>query len=130
MSEPSENLIESETNSNENDDIPAKLKGEETFKLIEQEKIEVSENGLETEPEDEKSEWEDLLGSGSLMKKVVQKGKEDGRPQRLERCVINYECTLEDGTLVEKRDNFEMLLGDCEVNIGHWKLTFLIRNLR
>ncbi|KAK5647393.1 hypothetical protein RI129_002285 [Pyrocoelia pectoralis] len=62
--------------------------------------------------------WEDILGSGSLMKKIVQEGKPDSRPQRMENCIINYTCTLEDGTLVEKKDKFQVQLGDYEVIQG------------
>lgn len=49
---------------------------------------------------------------------MVAKGKPNTRPQRLENCRIKYECTLDDGTLVETSDNFELQLGDCEVVQG------------
>lgn len=62
--------------------------------------------------------WEDILGSGSLLKKIVQEGKPDSRPQRMENCIINYTCTLEDGKLVEKKDKFKVQLGDYEVIQG------------
>lgn len=117
MSEASETFIESETKLDVTDDVPTKSTKEEEQKsenLIEKEKeIEIKENGVGVEAKEK--EWEDLLGSGSLMKKVVREGKADSRPQRLERCLINYECTLEDGELVEKKESFGLLLGDCEV---------------
>lgn len=120
MSDASENLIKSETKPN---DIPTKTKKEEDEKTAnasdEEKENAIKENGLENgldgEKESKKNDWEDLLGSGSLMKKVIKEGKPDSRPQRLEKCVINYRCALEDGTLVDKQENFEMLLGDCEV---------------
>lgn len=130
MSETRENLINSETN--QNDDIPKKSKEvEKSQALIDGEQgTEAKLNGLEgeerngleiekqngvVEEREKKHEWEDLLGSGSLMKKIVNEGHPDTRPMRLERCFINYECRLEDGTLVDEKENFEVLLGDCEV---------------
>uniref|UniRef100_A0A1Y1KRE4 peptidylprolyl isomerase n=1 Tax=Photinus pyralis TaxID=7054 RepID=A0A1Y1KRE4_PHOPY len=65
-----------------------------------------------------KGEWEDILGSGSLMKKVIQEGKPDSRPQRLDNCIVNYTCTLEDGTSVERKEKFKVQLGDYEVIQG------------
>lgn len=116
MSDASENLIKSEAKQN---DISTKTKkedenvrGEEKGNVIKENGVQ---NGLDEEKESKKNDWEDLLGSGSLMKKVIKEGEPDSRPQRLEKCVINYRCALEDGTLVEKQENFEMLLGDCEV---------------
>lgn len=88
---------------------------------------EISENQIKEEDEDisnkssisvqeTQEEWEDILGSGSIMKKIVQHGKPDSRPQRLQNCEINYEIQLEDGVLVEKCNNFVMQLGDCDVS--------------
>lgn len=71
-------------------------------------------SSAEKEPEIE--EWQDLLGSGSIMKKILIEGKPDSRPQRLERCTINYECSVENGDFVEKQENLEVLLGDHEVS--------------
>lgn len=107
-----------------------KVNGLEDKQLNEKEANESNDNGIEeTQPnalqiektngveEEKEHDWEDLLGSGSLMKKIVKEGEPDSRPMRLEKCIINYECRLEDGTLVEEKENFEMLLGDCEVRI-------------
>lgn len=68
----------------------------------------------------EKEEWQDVLGSGSLLKKELVAGDEDGlRPQRGDMCRISYEVRLkEDGSLVEKRDNVEVYLGDNEILQG------------
>lgn len=132
MSVSNENLINSETNKivdipktmketkQENQDLVAEEKQENTVKengldREEQKGLEIEkQNGLEGERE-KKNEWEDLLGSGSLMKKILREGEPDTRPMRLESCFINYVCKLEDGTVVEEKKNFEMLLGDCEV---------------
>lgn len=65
-----------------------------------------------------KDEWEDILGSGSLLKKVIQEGTPDCRPQRLDNCIVNYTCTLEDGTPVERKEKFKVQLGDYEVIQG------------
>lgn len=111
MSDSSENLINFETKANVDDII---TKDDESLNLIEQE-IEPEVAEIE---ETKKEEWEDVLGSGGLMKKIIREGKSDTRPQRLERCIINYECTLEDGKLVERQDHFELLLGDCEVKLS------------
>lgn len=78
--------------------------------------------------EDIKPEWIDLLGSGSILKKIVKEGTPDTRPKRLENCKIRYECTLEDGTIVEKLDDFLFQLGDCEVYFIH-KLICSFKNL-
>lgn len=133
MSETNENLINSETT--ENEYVSKKVKEMEQSEnlhlvLHDEYENEVRENGLDKketnglevqeqngihDESEKKSEWEDLLGSGSLMKRIIKEGQPDTRPQRLERCFINYECRLEDGTLVEGKEYFEMLLGDCEV---------------
>lgn len=143
MSTESTNLINSESTAssfnglNENEeviDIPSKFINEEKTDLNESAESErdlqsnnesekLIENVKDTTPEEEtskerKKEWEDLLGSGSIMKKIVKEGEPHSRPQRLEKCRISYECNLEDGTVVDKSENFELLLGDCEVIQG------------
>ena len=79
---------------------------------------ELSENESNDNATSKIDKWEDILGSGSLMKKVIVEGKPDSRPQRLENCIINYECTLEDGKLIEKKEKFKVQLGDYEVIQG------------
>lgn len=61
-------------------------------------------------------EWTDLLGSGSILKKIIKEGAPDSRPKRLENCKIRYECSLEEGIIVEKVDELILQLGDCEVS--------------
>ncbi|KAJ8955907.1 hypothetical protein NQ318_005455 [Aromia moschata] len=65
-----------------------------------------------------KEEWVDLLGSGAIMKKILVEGKPDTRPQRSEKCAINYNCLLEDGTEVDSATNFELYLGESDVVQG------------
>ncbi|KAJ8925653.1 hypothetical protein NQ315_009498, partial [Exocentrus adspersus] len=67
---------------------------------------------------EEKDEWTDLLGSGAIMKKVIVEGKSNTRPQRQEKCVINYTCFLEDKTVVDSAENFELHLGESDVISG------------
>lgn len=76
--------------------------------------------------ENQIGEWQDLLGSGGIMKKILVEGKPDTRPQRLERCTINYECTLENGDLIEKEEYIEVLLGDHEVSTSYFILNTTI----
>lgn len=121
----SENLINFETNRNVDISKKTKEVGDKNQDLIEAEhENTVIENGLTEDKQKElvtedtnekKDQWEDLLGSGCLMKKIIKHGEPDTRPQRLEKCLINYECKLENGTVVEEMKDFEMLLGDCEV---------------
>ncbi|XP_018576191.1 peptidyl-prolyl cis-trans isomerase FKBP8 isoform X2 [Anoplophora glabripennis] len=67
---------------------------------------------------EKKNEWLDLLGSGAVMKKIITEGKPDTRPQRSEKCIINYCCLLEDGTVVDSTDNFKLNLGESDVISG------------
>ncbi|XP_049876963.1 peptidyl-prolyl cis-trans isomerase FKBP8 [Pectinophora gossypiella] len=66
-------------------------------------------------------EWQDVLGSGTLLKKILKAGDEsDGlRPHRSDICRISYEVKIRDtGDLVEKRDQVKIYLGDNEVLQG------------
>ncbi|XP_060536324.1 peptidyl-prolyl cis-trans isomerase FKBP8 [Cylas formicarius] len=65
-----------------------------------------------------KDEWHDILGSGVIMKKIIFEGIPDSRPERTARCVINYECRLQDGIVVESVQDFELRLGECDVVQG------------
>ncbi|CAH1116493.1 unnamed protein product [Phaedon cochleariae] len=79
------------------------------------ESTESSETPSELEKQEE---WVDLLGSGALMKKIIIEGLPDSRPQRNETCRINYTCYLEDETVVDGANNFELNLGDSDVIQG------------
>lgn len=76
----------------------------------------------EDESSDEKkepaNEWEDVLGSGALLKKILIEGMENRRPQRLDICTLNYTCSLENGDVVESGTNFTIQMGDLEVVQG------------
>ncbi|XP_072942552.1 peptidyl-prolyl cis-trans isomerase FKBP8 [Epargyreus clarus] len=65
--------------------------------------------------------WQDLLGSGAILKKIVKAGDEaDGsRPQRSDICRISYEVKIRDHDAVfEKRDQVKIYLGDNEILQG------------
>lgn len=65
---------------------------------------------------DKKDEWIDLLGSGAIMKKIIIEGKPNTRPQRSQKCIINYTCSLhKDNTVVDSAENFDLHLGESDV---------------
>lgn len=72
--------------------------------------------------EKSENEWTDILGSGGIMKKILQEGHPETRPEKSDKCEINYKCMLEDKTLVEEAQNFEINLGECDVRY------FLVKN--
>ncbi|XP_041984884.1 peptidyl-prolyl cis-trans isomerase FKBP8 isoform X2 [Aricia agestis] len=67
-------------------------------------------------------EWQDVLGSGALMKKILKTGDEEEglRPQRGNICRISYEIKLRDepNVTVEKRNQVKIYLGDNEILQG------------
>ncbi|CAH2984653.1 unnamed protein product [Chilo suppressalis] len=68
-----------------------------------------------------KDEWQDVLASGALLKKILKPGDEasGARPQRSDICRISYELKIRDsGEIVEKRDQVKIYLGDNEVLQG------------
>lgn len=65
--------------------------------------------------DNKKDEWIDLLGSGAVMKKIIIEGKSETRPQRSEKCVINYICSFDDDTVINSAENFELRLGESDV---------------
>lgn len=76
-------------------------------------KEESSPEALESEPE-----YMDVLGNGTLLKKVLTKGRSDIRPESKDIVVINYTGRLEDGTVVEEESNFVVQIDDVEVVQG------------
>nr|XP_023015036.1 peptidyl-prolyl cis-trans isomerase FKBP8-like isoform X1 [Leptinotarsa decemlineata] len=76
------------------------------------------EKKVENSVNDPKEEWVDLLGSEAIMKKIIKEGLPDSRPERNEICRINYVCCLEDETVVETANNFELQLGESDVIQG------------
>jgi len=60
--------------------------------------------------------YQDILGSGDLLKKIVKPGSADDRPMKGEQIMINLVGRLEDdGGVIEEEENLEITLGDCEV---------------
>jgi len=60
--------------------------------------------------------YQDILGSGDLLKKIIKQGTLDERPMKGEQIVINLVGRLEDNNdIIEEEKNFEITLGDCEV---------------
>lgn len=60
--------------------------------------------------------YQDILGSGDLMKKIIKQGTLDERPMKGEQIVINLIGHLEDNDeIIEEKKNLEITLGDCEV---------------
>ncbi|XP_035917064.1 peptidyl-prolyl cis-trans isomerase FKBP8 [Anopheles stephensi] len=69
----------------------------------------------ENEPE---SECMDILGNGTLLKKVLQKGHSELRPDSKDLVTINYTGRLDDGTVVEEQTNLVVQIDDVEVVQG------------
>ncbi|CAH0695961.1 unnamed protein product [Spodoptera exigua] len=66
-------------------------------------------------------EWQDVLGSGALLKKILKVGEESNglRPHRSDICRISYEVKIKDTNhVVEKRDHVKIYLGDNEILQG------------
>jgi len=67
---------------------------------------------IEDEPKEQT--YQDILGSGDLLKKIIKQGALDERPMKGEQIVINLVGRLEDNDdIFEKEENFEITLGDC-----------------
>ncbi|XP_066157485.1 peptidyl-prolyl cis-trans isomerase FKBP8-like isoform X2 [Euwallacea fornicatus] len=71
---------------------------------------------------DEKSkEWQDILGSGIIMKKLLKEGEPDSRPLKSDKCIISYTCRVEDSDekdFAMEEENFELALGEGDVIQG------------
>lgn len=73
-----------------------------------------SQSVKENEPEE--TTYQDILGSGDLMKKVITQKSSDERPMKGEQVVINLVGRLEEkDDIIEEEKNLEITLGDCEV---------------
>uniref|UniRef100_A0AAG5DAB5 peptidylprolyl isomerase n=1 Tax=Anopheles atroparvus TaxID=41427 RepID=A0AAG5DAB5_ANOAO len=68
-------------------------------------------------PESE-PEYMDILGNGTLLKKVLTKGRSENRPESKDIVVITYSGRLDDGTVVEEESNFVVQIDDVEVVQG------------
>ncbi|KAL7636064.1 UNVERIFIED_CONTAM: hypothetical protein RMT77_013883 [Armadillidium vulgare] len=68
--------------------------------------------------EDEESEWMDVLGTGSLKKKILKEGITDSRPTKRDTVRINAIGRLENGTQFEELHDLVFTVGDGEVIHG------------
>ncbi|XP_062543358.1 peptidyl-prolyl cis-trans isomerase FKBP8 isoform X2 [Armigeres subalbatus] len=64
-----------------------------------------------------KEEYMDILGNGTLLKKVLKEGQGE-RPEGRDIAVINYTGRLDDGTIVEEERNAVVQIDDVEVVQG------------
>ncbi|EDS44076.1 FK506 binding protein [Culex quinquefasciatus] len=78
---------------------------------------EPSEPTPSTSKEEPKEEYMDILGNGTLLKKVLQEGT-DERPESRDIAVINFTGRLEDGTIVEQEQGMVVQIDDVEVVQG------------
>lgn len=69
----------------------------------------------ESEPE---PECMDILGNGTLLKKVLRKGHSALRPESKDLVMISYTGRLDDGTVVEEQSNIVVQIDDVEVVQG------------
>ncbi|XP_058067339.1 peptidyl-prolyl cis-trans isomerase FKBP8 [Anopheles bellator] len=75
----------------------------------------------EATPADHKKEppeHMDILGNGTLMKKVLRKGESELRPESKNIVTINYTGRLDDGTVVEEEQEAVVQIDDVEVVQG------------
>lgn len=77
-------------------------------------KDELSKSVNESEIKEET--YQDILGSGDLLKKIIKQGTSDDRPMKGEQILINLVGRLEEkDDIIEEEKNLEITLGDCEV---------------
>ncbi|KAL0869708.1 hypothetical protein ABMA27_005947 [Loxostege sticticalis] len=114
MSEEERTLVDKSESSSFEDLASAAAQEIEEAKIAEAAAAE-KERATETKPD----EWQDVLGSGALLKKILKPGKDDSRPNRGDICRISYELKIRDsGHIVEKRDQVKIYLGDNELLQG------------
>ncbi|KAJ8717986.1 hypothetical protein PYW07_005916 [Mythimna separata] len=88
---------------------------------IEEAKLAEAAASKEKLDETKTDEWQDLLGSGALLKKIIKVGDDSKclRPNRSDICRISYEVKIKDTEhVVEKRDHVKIYLGDNEILQG------------
>lgn len=73
------------------------------------------EGGDKLQDEEKINEWLDILGSGGILKKTIMEGTPQTQPSKGQKCTINYTCYLEDGTIVDSEEYFELFLGESDV---------------
>lgn len=91
---------------------------EDLSNINEQERAEMnSSTEQQQKPEEKKEEFMDILGNGTLLKKVLKEGTAE-RPEGRDVAVINYTGRLEDGTVVEEERDYVVQIDDVEVVQG------------
>lgn len=91
---------------------------EDLSNINEQERAEMNSSTEQQETVEQKTEeYMDILGNGTLLKKVLKEGR-DERPEGRDIAVINYTGRLEDGTVVEEERDFVVQIDDVEVVQG------------
>ncbi|XP_055534285.1 peptidyl-prolyl cis-trans isomerase FKBP8 [Wyeomyia smithii] len=90
---------------------------EDLSNLNEQERAEMNSEQQKDPPVEQKNDTMDILGNGSLLKKVLKEGQGE-RPESRDIAVINFTGRLEDGTLVEQEQNYVVQIDDVEVVQG------------
>lgn len=63
----------------------------------------------------ERETFYDMLGNGSLTKRVIKFGDESKRPLNGQICTISYTARLENGSIVERQDDYQFILGDGDI---------------
>ena len=80
-------------------------------------------------------EWDDLLGSGALLKRVVKEGQPRTNPDQDQTCHVSYACyvldaeTGERGDLVERVEKGVVTIGDEDFPLGGVELVIRLVNL-
>lgn len=90
------------------------------------ESLEIPKDEITTEDENKSSEWEDILGSGALLKKIIREGKIDTKPKRQMICTVNYTLRTEEGIVIEQVENIKVQQGDLEVGFNTSTLNLTI----
>uniref|UniRef100_A0A1Q3F7K8 peptidylprolyl isomerase n=1 Tax=Culex tarsalis TaxID=7177 RepID=A0A1Q3F7K8_CULTA len=90
---------------------------QELAEMNSQQQQQSSEPTPSTSKEEPKEEYMDILGNGTLLKKVLQEGT-DERPEGRDIAVINFTGRLEDGTIVEEEKGMVVQIDDVEVVQG------------
>lgn len=92
---------------------------EDLSNINEQERAEMnsSTGQQETTSKDKNEEYLDILGNGTLLKKVLKEGQGE-RPESKDIAVINYTGRLDDGTIVEEERDCVVQIDDVEVVQG------------
>ncbi|XP_053685425.1 peptidyl-prolyl cis-trans isomerase FKBP8 [Sabethes cyaneus] len=93
---------------------------EDLSNLNEQERAEMNSSAEQDQKDkaaEHKNDVMDILGNGSLLKKVLREGQGE-RPESRDIAVVNFVGRLEDGTLVEEQQNCVVQIDDVEVVQG------------